>query len=178
MSPPFYKITCSGCDYEDGYSYAADYEYEGLDCHQPVLRPAWCQDCDKIVDASTPFTRDQAESEIADHNLWISRNQTGLFAKYSRKKKDEIRETEQEIGAVLARLAHFENMPYKSRCLACGGHNISPFYLPYGEYGVAEALDVTHKCGCHLMVSMEGRISFSSLKKITYDENGNILHRE
>ena len=176
MSLPFYKITCTGCDYEDGYSYGTHYVYEGIAEHEPVLRAAWCSDCGKIVNACVPFTSKDAEEEIADLNLWIDRNKSGFFSRFSKSKKNEILKTEKEKQAIRARLEYFENTAYVSKCLSCGGSHVFPFYLPYGEYGEVEELNVMHSCGGRLLVSMEGRFSFASRRKVVYDETGEILH--
>jgi hypothetical protein len=49
MSRPFYKITCTGCSYQDHHHYGVQYVDEGLEEHEPVLGAAWCSGCGKIV---------------------------------------------------------------------------------------------------------------------------------
>ena len=178
MSRPFYKVTCTECGFNDGYSYGIHYVYEGPSDHEPVFQAAWCSNCDKIVNACIPFSRARAEGEIHDLKMWIERNKRGLFAKFSKIKKHEVDKAAQEMKTIYKRLKYFETIRYKPRCIRCGGHTVFPFDLPYGEFNEVENLNIQHSCGGTLVISMEGRFSFKSRPKVVYNETGTILQDE
>lgn len=178
MSLPFYKVICSGCGFTGGISYGVRYEYKGLPEHEPDLQNAWCQACDKIVKYFSPYTRKDAEWIISDLNDSITRNQ-GWFSRFSKTKKNEIKDLEKQLQAVKLRIQYFCNNPFKSLCLDCGSQHVFPFEMPdapYDEYGVYREVNIKHSCGGQLSVSMEGRLSFSGQKKVVYDEVGTILY--
>ncbi|MEW6187316.1 MAG: hypothetical protein AB1585_16405 [Thermodesulfobacteriota bacterium] len=174
MSLPYYKITCSGCDFQGNYGFYVSYEYQGLPEQCPVLRAAWCRDCDKIVEACTPFTLEEAQKEISENNIWINNN-SGFLARFSRSKKEEIIKAKEEIEKIQNRLQYFQAHSFTPRCLVCGSHQVSIFEIPYGEYNVTEELDVIHYCGNRLLISMEGRFSFKNNPRVIFDANGKIL---
>lgn len=178
VSLPFYSITCTGCDFTDSYSFGVRFEYSGPAEQEPMHGIAWCKDCDHIVNTCTPFTREHAEAEINDIEAWIARNKQGLFARFSRTKKDEIRKSQQGISAVQSRLAYFQSTDFKPRCLSCGSHTVFSFHLPYGDYGELEKLNIEHSCGGQLMISMDGRFSFRHHPTVVFDKAGVIIRDE
>lgn len=178
MSLPFYGITCTGCDYRDSYSFGVRFEYSGPTASEPMRGTAWCRDCDRIVNTCTPFTQEHAEAEINGIEAWITQNKRGLFARFSRTKKDEIHKSRLSISAIHSRLAHFQSVDFKPRCLSCGGHAVFPFHLPYGDYGELEKLNIEHTCGGQLMISMDGRFNFRQLPTVFFDASGAVIHDE
>lgn len=179
MSFPFYKITCTGCDYEDEFNYGIHYVYEGLEEHRPVLQEAWCYDCDKIVRICTPFTVEQAERSIAEINKQINREKESSSAENLKLKNEEIFKLEEEIQIVNARLEYFENTAYKSKCLFCGGDHFSP--LNIDDYYVFKTFELNvnkHSCGGQLLIRMHGWKGFTDRSKVIFDETGRILRDE
>lgn len=178
MSLPFYTVACTGCTFDDRCGYAARFVYEGKADRQPVMLMSWCQDCDEIGHMCAPFTRKPAEYELADLKSWIDRNRSGMFARFSKSKRNAIVTAEEEIRAIESRLTYFEHTTYEERCLKCGGRHVFPIDLPYGEYGQPEDIGVTHSCGGQLRATMEGRISYGQGPRVGYDEAGGILFDE
>lgn len=178
MSRPFYKITCTGCSYQDQYHYGIHYVYEGLEEHEPVLRAAWCNGCGKIVNITAPFTVTYAECQISDTNNSIEQKKRGFFAQFSSQVKNEVLKLENELQAIRIRLKYFSNMAYRSKCLSCGGSHVYPFNVPYGNFDELVELNIRHTCGGQMLISMAGRYSFTSRPKVVYDESGSIKRDE
>ena len=107
MSLPTYSITCSKCNFDESYGFYTCYEYQGKPEQSPILIPAWCADCDKILNVCTPFTPEEVEAEISERDLWIKKN-SGLLALFSKKRKNEFKEAREEIRELQARLQYFE----------------------------------------------------------------------
>lgn len=177
MSLPFYSITCSGCSYEDGYSFGINFEYEGPPEREPMVGVAWCKACDSIVETCTPFNEEHARAEIADLEAWINTNKAGWFARFSITKKLETQKTHKRIQDVNARLAYFQSTPYKDRCMSCGSHDVFPFSLPDGE-GEVENLNIRHSCGGQLRIRMDGRLAFGRRPKVIFNDLGVIVRDE
>lgn len=179
MSLPFYKITCSGCKFHDGFNFGVDYTYEGPSERKPLLKPAWCKDCDAIVQACLPFTKENA----GDLNQISEWEQFILLETYIKKtrwwnRKKKRQQAEQEFLRIKKRrLAYFESNQYVDRCINCGSHNVFSFSLPSADYGEQIQLGVEHSCGGQLIICMEGRLSFASRSEIVYNETGTILRK-
>jgi hypothetical protein len=174
VSLPFYGITCSGCDFLGSYSYGIRYAYEGPPDHEPVLEPAWCRLCNEIVMVCAPFTRECAQLAIADLNM-VVKNNRGIFRRLSKSRQQETQEANEELQAIYEHIQHFEEVPFKSRCLECGGHDVFPFDLPDGDYDEVEKLDIEHSCGGHLLISMKGRLMFGNRPEVIYNNEGEAI---
>ncbi len=186
MSLPYYKITCSGCSFDDGCAFGINYRYEGSPEHEPVLQNAWCRDCDKIVKICIPFNRRHAQGIVFDLNARYRKSNGGLLARIFRSKKlkfevqQNIREDNQEALEINNRLRYFETIPYKARCLLCGSNSVFHFKLPNEGLGDVESMNVEHSCGGQLLIRIQGQInpvSYTQLPKVTYNDDG-ILHDE
>lgn len=178
MSLPFYTITCSGCGYEDGYSFGINFEYEGIPEREPLVGVAWCKECDSIVNTCAALDNERAQAEITDLEAWINTNKAGWFAPFSIPKKLEIHKAHKQIRDVNARLAYFLANPYTDRCMSCGSHDVFPISLPDGEGGEAENLKIQHSCGGQLRIRMDGRLGFGRRPKVVFNELGVIVRDE
>ena len=175
MSLPFYKITCSGCDYDSTHSHNVRYEYEGKKEHKPVFDTAWCEDCNEVVNMCSSLTRKQADDEIKELSEWIEEKKKGFFAKWSKTKKDSIAYMENSMELAKQRINYFENTAQVKKCLCCGGQRITPIQLPYNYSDKPINANITHSCGGDLLISMKGFISLKILPRVVYDETGAIL---
>ena len=179
MSLPFYKITCSGCSFHDGFNFGVDYTYEGPPEREPSIKPAWCEDCNAIVQARFPFTKKDAGAlnQISEwEQFLLSEAYTKNTRWWNRKKK--MRQVEQEfLNTKQQRLSYFESIEYVGRCINCGSHNVFSFLLPSADYCEQKQLGVEHSCGGQLIISMEGRLNFATHSEIIYDETGKILRK-
>lgn len=177
MSLPSYKITCSVCDYHDGYSYSTNYVYQGLKSQEPILQAAWCSYCNKVVDAISSFTTEEAEKEISELNVFINRNRLGFFAKYSKSKKESIKELKEEIDKIRERILYFSKQDYSCKCIECGSSKVYPLDIPYYTPTI-QSLNVKHSCGGELLVSEPVRIFYHPhtevRSEVRFNEHGKI----
>jgi len=178
MSLPFYTFTCSGCDFTSSYSYHTEFNYAGIAEREPAIKSALCRECNKIVNAFTPFTAEDAMVSIQDCQMWIAHNKRGFLSKFSRTKQEEISRTQNQILAIQKRASYFQENKFTSKCVHCGSDNLELFNISIFGDGAEEYLDLKHSCGGNLNIRMSGRMFFQSRSFIKFDEIGNVLLNE
>lgn len=171
MSLPFYNIKCTKCDHKSGYNFGTIFAYSGNSDEEPFMQISWCESCDRITHTCEKFTSACAQERINESKAWIKRN-SGIFSHFSKSQKQEAHSATDELATITRRISYFEGLPYKARCIECGGEEISSINLPYDNEGNYLSLGPPHACGGELLVSMEGRFIFSSIRKVIYNENG------
>lgn len=179
MSLPFYKITCSGCSFHDGFNFGVDYTYEGPPEREPSIKPAWCKDCNAIVQACLPFTKEDAGnlSQISEWEQFLLLETYTKNTKWWNRKKKMQQAEQKFLATKKQRLAYFESNQYVDRCINCGSHNVFSFSLPSADYAEQKKLEVEHSCGGQLIICMEGRLSFAKHSEIVYNDTGKILRK-
>lgn len=183
MSMPFYSIRCTSCIYEGAFHYDTAYEFvdQHGDGYSPRLCTAWCESCEEVVMAATAPTEMAIESEVVRLRQWIEEEQAPKrkFIFFSKKQNSElIRRWQKEIDHLKRGVEFFRVRQMKSRCLKCGGENLTLIDLT-GVGSKLEAIGVDHhRCGGEILAAAAGRITFGSLPRVRYDIDGRILHDE
>jgi len=97
------------------------------------------------------------------------------------RKQIEIQKANQEALKINKRLEYFETIPYRDRCMYCGGNSVFTYNLPSCGLDKVERINIRHSCGEQLLISKAVWLNFSSVTKfpsIGYNEDGIILYDE
>lgn len=183
MSAPFYRVTCTQCAHESAFSYNTRFEYEGEDAPHtaPELHKAWCVTCDRIRMACAPYSRDDADAELADLMRRQQDQQSTLLHKLGiplyGSRREYVQDLEAKIAAVNRRARYFDSNTFPARCLTCGNTAVRGIALPT-EDDVTVITSVLHRCGGRIQLRIEGRLSFGGYPTVVYGPAGLIVSDE
>jgi hypothetical protein len=192
----FYKISCTGCDYQDQLFYSPT-RYKLRDPNAPAFIEGasfqfhWCNKCKKVenVFTGTPkmnFDLQNVEWRIEHLKNRLKRFNGWLLIKifyipFQILKQKKLLRSLKEKYRFRDQVLFWEKLNYPKRCLACGGTDVKPSEIhhpneaPYGASRKKEKLSVSHICGGVLLAWSAGHVSYATVKVIEYNLKGEVL---